>query len=188
MGKKRTGKGKYLFIYLACFLTVGSWMCGCYTFPKKQINFPEKYQGEQQLIRAKNSLARRDFSGASKKAEDILSRFAKTHSSEALFLLGLIYAHPDNPQSNLKKSSRYFKKLMAKNGFSESIIKDEVIVLTACLKKMIEKEDNKTMSAKQRVQIGDLNRQIKQLKNQIKKLKEIDLGIEEKKREVPPQK
>jgi tetratricopeptide (TPR) repeat protein len=201
MGKKQTWKGQHFLLCLACGLIAGLWLCGCHPLPKKNINFPDQYQGEQQLLRAKALMAAGDFKGAIKKTKKVLNRFPHTHGSKALFQLGLIYANPKNPDADYKISKKCFGEFMQRSDFSKSDVKDEAVTMNFLLQKMIEKENKTAKIDKQNLQINKLQREIiqqkdqikksqrelTQLKDQIKRLKEIDLGVEEKKREKAPQ-
>lgn len=195
MGRKRTQKRHHLFLYIACFMIVLSGIFGCLSSPKKNIYFPEKLQAEQQLMRSKVLMEKGDFPGALKKAEDVYKEFPKTYGSQALFQIGLIYAHPENPGLDYKKSSEYLDELSKRSDFDKSSIKDETLILSHFLEKSIKKETNgkeekiKILNgkvAKLKREVSNLESQIVDLKNQIKQLKEIDLKIEEKKREVMP--
>jgi hypothetical protein len=197
MGKKQAWKGQHFLLCLACGLIAGLWLCGCHPLPKKNINFPDQYQGEQQLFRAKALMAAGDFKGAIKKTKKVLNRFPHTHGSKALFQLGLIYANPKNPDADYKTSKKCFGEVMQRSDFSKSDVKDEVVTINFLLQKMSDKENKKTKIDKQNLQIKklqeeitqlkDQQEEITQLKDQIERLKEIDLGVEEKKREIAPQ-
>ncbi len=57
--------------------------------------------------------SKKDFKGALEENEKILSVFEKTSpGDEALFSIGLIYSHHDNPEKDYKKSVAYFKKMI----------------------------------------------------------------------------
>ncbi len=187
MGKEQAWKGQHFLLCFACGLIAGLWLCGCHPLPKKNINFPDQYQGEQQLSRAKALMAQGDFKGAIKKTKKVLNRFPHTHGSKALFQLGLIYANPKNPDSDYKRSKKCFNELMQRSDFSKSDVKDEAVTINFLLQKMIDKENKKAKIDKQNLQIKKLQKEITQLKDQIERLKEIDLGVEEKKREIAPQ-
>ncbi len=54
-----------------------------------------------------------DFEKALKRNQEILSANPKTPpGDEALFNIGLIYAHSENPQKNYRKSMEYFHRLL----------------------------------------------------------------------------
>ncbi len=187
MGKEQAWKGQHFLLCLACGLIAGWWLCGCNPFPKKNINFPAQYEGEQQLLRAKALMAAGDFESAKKKTKKVLNRFPHTHGSKALFQLGLIYANPKNPDADYRTSKKCFSEFMQRSDFHKSDVKDEVVTINFLLQKMIDKENKKAKIDKQNLQIKKLEKEIIQLKDQIERLKEIDLGVEEKKREIAPQ-
>ncbi|MBW1829597.1 MAG: hypothetical protein JRI74_09275 [Deltaproteobacteria bacterium] len=90
-----------------------------------------------------------------------------TPGVEALYLMGIIYAHPQNPDSSLDRSLESFHILIKKHPKSDLTREAEAWVSTL---RKIKKRD----------------KEILELKDQIDKLKEIDLGIEEKKRRELP--
>ncbi len=54
-----------------------------------------------------------DFENATRKCQEMLSRSPKTAPvDQALFDMGLLYAHPRSPKKDYKKSADYFKKLL----------------------------------------------------------------------------
>jgi tetratricopeptide (TPR) repeat protein len=65
-----------------------------------------------------------DFERALKRNQEILSANPKTSpGDEALFNIGLIYAHPENPQKDYKKSMVYFQRLLKE--FPRSFLVEE---------------------------------------------------------------
>ena len=97
MGRKRTRKRKHLFLYLACLLTAFFVISGC-------LHFPKKWQGEQHLEKARSLIARGEYEAALQESKTVLSKFPKSLAAQALFQMGLIYAHPENPNPNYLKS------------------------------------------------------------------------------------
>ena len=128
--------------------------------------------------------------------------------------MGLIYANPQNPKADYRKSLVYFERL--KREFPSSDLRSDAEIWILVLQKISEKDkdieilrkiwnqkarelaekqedvnklrnqveslQNQTKSLQS--QTGQLDEQIKDLQKQIKQLKEIDLGIEEKKRDA----
>ena len=181
MGRKRTGKGKYILFYLACFMTVLFGFMGC-------IYFQERNQSEQCLIRAKTLMDRKYYKESLEEYSKALRLFPHILGDQALFQMGLIYISPGNANQDYHKSLQYFQRVG--NEFPNSEIRGEADTWVFLLHKIIKK-------GKKIDQLNNKNRFFeralkekeeitKNLKDQIEKLKEIDLGIEEKKRNTIP--
>ncbi len=154
MGRKRTGKRKRLFFYLACIL-IGPLVLGGCAFKEKLL------LGETQDL-----MIRGDYSRALEKNRQILERYPRM-GDRSLFQMGLISAHPKNPGKDYKKSLRYFQRLIEE--FPKSDLKNQAQIWVLSLQEVIEKD-----------------KKIDNLQRQIEKLKEIDLGIQEKKEKSLP--
>jgi tetratricopeptide (TPR) repeat protein len=73
-----------------------------------------------------------DFENALKRCQQVLSVSPKTPpGDEALFDMGLIYAHPENPKKDYKKSVDYFKRLLKE--FPRSLFIEEARMWIAVL-------------------------------------------------------
>jgi tetratricopeptide (TPR) repeat protein len=128
--------------------------------PKQaEIKTEEPDEAREALVRSQRLLAQGDFDGALASAQRALSLSARKPSEEdALLTLGSIYAHPGNPKKDFTKSLEFFRKLV--------------------------KEHPKSPSAEQgKIWIGVLQENEK-LNEMIQKSKQVDLEIEEKKREI----
>ena len=105
--------------------------------------------------------------GCAGKIEEILRSGQVDHADEALYLMGVIYAHPKNPGASLNRSIESFQILIKKHPQSDR--RQEAVAWISKLRK-----------------IRTMEKEILDLKDQIDKLKKIDLGIEEKKRRNLP--
>jgi outer membrane protein assembly factor BamD (BamD/ComL family) len=119
----------------------------------------EPDEARETLLRSQRLLGQGDFDGAVAAAQRVLSLSPPRPSQdEALLTLGLIYAHPGNPKKDFAKSLEFFRRLV--------------------------KEYPKSHSAEQgKIWIGVLQENEK-LNEVIQKSKQVDLEIEEKKREI----
>jgi tetratricopeptide (TPR) repeat protein len=118
----------------------------------------EEYgEAREHLLRSQKFLAQGNYEAAVSENKKILSssdpRFPK---DEALFNLGLIYAHFGNPQQDLEKSIEFFKTLIKNNPKSPLVEQAKVWVEIL--------QEN-----------GELN-------HLLRKLKQVDIEIEEMKR------
>jgi hypothetical protein len=206
MGSKRTWKRQYVFLYSACCLTFISIFSGCGHFsgfyPRKES------QAEKHLANVAELMEKGDYSGSLKQIEKLLLLYPQKRRDNALFQMGLIYMHPENPQRNYYKALDSFTALGENKKFAKSRLKTEALLYSDLLKKIIDKNREtkrlrlkiKSLEAermamqkdkdelnntnnKLHTRLKKLKNRIKGLQNQIADLKEIDLGIEEKKRE-----
>lgn len=111
----------------------------------------------------------------------MLHRFPQKYGSHALYMMGLIYANPEYTYVNYDISIHFFKKLVKE--YPESVFKEKAKIWIWLL--------NQNMNYAEKIyllenELRTEKKQIINLQNQIKRLKEIDLGIEEKKREALP--
>ncbi len=73
-------------------------------------------EGRDHLLRSQKFLAQGNYEGAIGENKKVLSLSdSRSPKDEALFNLGLIYAHFGNPQQDLQKSIEFFKTLIKNN-------------------------------------------------------------------------
>lgn len=182
MGRERTGKRSHLFLYLAGLIVLLFVMSGC-------VGFIKQWHGKQQLDRAKSLLSGRDYQSSLRENEEVLRLFPQVLGDQALFQMGLIYAHPDNPARNYQKSVQCLQMII--EDFPSSSLRCQAEILVLFLRAIAKKDDKlQELTKKKRLLDDKLNKkkqEIENLRNQINKFKEIDLGIEEKKRNVLPE-
>ncbi len=181
MGGKRNRTGKQVYFCLASLILL--FLSGCATIDRTKervevatvsaetkepvvigtplITTPpkkERVEVREPVFRGQKLLSPGDYEGFLKENEKALSlsgnKFAK---DEALFNLGLAYAHPGNPKKDYGKSISFFKRLL--KDYPQSPLSDQA---KAWLEVLQENE---------------------KLIEMIEKSKQIDLEIEERKRE-----
>jgi TolA-binding protein len=104
-------------------------------------------------------MAQRDYDGSLKLSERALAQAgSQGPADEALFSLGLIYAHLDNPKKDYAKALTYFQRLVKE--FPKSPLAEEAKAWAGVL------QENQS------------------LKEVIEKTKEVDIAVDEKKREI----
>jgi len=182
MGRKRTRARK--FIYLCTAGLIFFVLSGCAFFKEKEkVEFRrEEVQAEkvpkeslpkkgeismlsEHLLRARQLLEQRDFDGSLKESQKILSLSGQNPpGDEALFNMGLIYAHFGNPKKDYSKSIGFFRKLMKE--YPQSPLAEQARIFTGILQ-----ESEK------------LSQTIQKLNQVIEESKHVDIEIEEKKRE-----
>jgi tetratricopeptide (TPR) repeat protein len=118
----------------------------------------EEWEAREYLLRGQKFLAQGDYEGSVNENQKVLSM--STHrppEDEALFNLGLIYAHFANPKKDFGKSLDFFNKLI--KNYPENHLVEQSKIWIEVLQK---------------------NEELNQV---IQKLKQVDIEIEEKKRE-----
>ena len=160
MGRKRTWKRQHLLFYFVCCLIITSGLTAC-------AHLEETWQPEDPILQATTLMQNGKYKAALGKIEEILRSGQVEQADEALYLMGVIYAYPKNPGASLKRSIESFQILIKKH--PQSNRKQEAVAWISKLRK-----------------IRTMEQEILDLKDQIDKLKKIDLGIEEKKRRSLP--
>ena len=185
MGTKYSRKRKHIFLYLACWLILLFVGAGCsplYYQHEEEGGLPRLgTEAGQLLFQAKSSFAKGDFLVSFKESREILTRFPQKYGDHALYIMGMICADPAYPNTNYEISMHYFDRLI--NEYPNSPFKRKAKIWIGLLNQNLEK--NKQITALKN-ELNSHKKQINNLLNQLKKLKEIDLGIEEKKREALP--
>ncbi|HYA93837.1 MAG TPA: tetratricopeptide repeat protein [Thermodesulfobacteriota bacterium] len=120
----------------------------------------ESEEGRQHLIRSQQLLAQGNYEGAVGEGQKVLtSSDPRSSKDEALFTLGLIFAHFGNPQRDAQKSFEYFRRLV--RNYPKSPFVEQAKIWVGIL------EENE------------------ELNYLIQKLKQVDIDIEEMKRNRP---
>lgn len=125
---------------------------------KEQEGTKEDIKGHEHLLHGQELFNQGDYEGSLKEYKEVLSLSAnRTPADEALFNMGLIYAHPGNPKRSLATSLSVFQKLM--KDYPQSPWAEQAKIWAGLL------QENET------------------LKQVIEKSKQVDIEIEERKRE-----
>lgn len=173
MGRKRTRAREFIYFCIAglIFFT----FLGCAVLDEKQ-KIEVKKEGSQKkeetlkilskhFLRARKLLEQRDYDGSFKENQKILSFSGQNPpGDEALFNMGLIYAHYGNPKKDYSKSIVFFKKLM--KDYPQSPFVEQARICTGIL------QENEKLS-----------QTIQKLNQVIEESKQVDIEIEERKRE-----
>lgn len=119
----------------------------------------------EHLLRAKRLLEQKDYDGSLKESQLVLSLSGQNPpGDEALFSMGLIYAHFGNPRKDYGKSIVFLKKLV--KDYPQSAFAEQARIWVRVLQ-----ENEK------------LEQTIQKLNQIIEESKQVDIEIEEKKRE-----
>ena len=178
MGRKQGRHWQYL--YICIIILIGIYCCGCarqkviqkeavYVLPQPQTIEKCKEEENELLQRSEELLEQGDYSGALATNQEILSAPDDAlPKDEALYNIGIIYAHYENPDRNYKKAIRAFKKLM--NKYPASPLMEQTKVWVETLQKIENLESTNE----------SLELNIECLEETIESLKRVDTDIEQK--------
>lgn len=182
MGRKRTRARKFIYLCTAGLIFLSLFGCAS-LIEKDKVELKREEARKQKiqkgdlqneetlkilsehLLRARKLLEQRDFDGSLKENQKVLS-LSSQHSpaDEALFNMGLIYAHFGNPKKDYSKSVGFFRKLMKE--YPQSPFWEQARIWTGIL------QENEKLS-----------QTIQKLNQVIEESKHVDIEIEERKRE-----
>lgn len=150
----------YLYLSIACMIFIS--LAGCATLKEMEA----KRETREYFTTAQKLLEQGDYEGSLRENEKVLSLYDNIPpGDEALFNIGLIYAHYGYPKRDYKKSLDLFKRLLMM--FPQSPLVGQAKIWMGIL------QENQR-----------LNREIEELNKTIKKSKQVDIEIEEKKKEL----
>lgn len=151
MGEKRLREGQYVYFCVACLIFL--FLTGCALV--KEIR--DREEARDSLLRGRALLAQGDYEGSLKENQRVLSLYPnRSPGDEALFNMGLVYAHVGNPKRDYRKALGYFRRLPSE--YPQSPLVEQA-----------------------RIWIGVLQANEK-LSEMFEKSKQVDIEIEEKKR------
>jgi hypothetical protein len=199
MGDQRARQRKYFLFCLACCIISSIGLGGC-------LYYPEKWKSEEHLALSKYYLQKGNFKASLKESQTALELFPRLLGDQALFQIGLVHAHPDNPDQNLQNSKAAFQRLLKDYPNSNLRTQAELWIIQFRRAQALETElnnkkqeigklqdrmkknqaQNKKLQKEYIQKIKTHEKEIRELKNNIKRLKEIDLKIDEKKRKTIP--
>jgi tetratricopeptide (TPR) repeat protein len=149
---------------------------------------PPPPQGDQQLLEARQFMARGDYRRAVDISQRVLRQFPDSLADQALFQLGLIYAHPANPERNVQNAVEAFQHIIDRYPTSQLHPQAELwLVVLGNLRAQEEQiQDLKQRNVPLKKTVKIQRQKINQLREQLEKFKRIDIKMEEKKRTTIP--
>ena len=181
MGRKRTRAWKYVYFCTTGLILILLSNCASSEKSKVEIRGREESHQNRNLLHIRELLNQGDYEDALKECQQVLSLSSPASpKDEALFDMGLIYAYPENPKKDYGKSLDAFKKLI--KDYPRSPLVDQARIWIGVLV-----ENEKLNQTNERLNQANekLNQTIGKLNQVIEKSKQVDIEIEEKKREKP---
>ncbi|MGE5840651.1 MAG: tetratricopeptide repeat protein, partial [Deltaproteobacteria bacterium] len=129
-----------------------------------------QWQGEQDLRDAKRLLSNGQFSASEQKTSIVLQAFPKELGDEALFQLGLVYSHPENPAADYEKSRRFFERVLIQ--YPDSSRRDEAKAFRFALSRIAD-NDEKILTLEEKIRRLELSSEsqektLRQLQDQLR--------------------
>jgi len=160
LGRKRTGTRERLYLSIAGIIFIS--FAGCATWKGMEA----KREARENLITAQKLLDQGDYEGSLKENQKVLSLYGHVPpGDEALFNTGLIYAHYGYAKRDYKKSLDIFKRLV--KVFPQSPLAGQAKIWIGIL------QENER-----------LTREIEEVNKTLKKSKQVDIELDEKKKEL----
>lgn len=187
MGRERTRAGKFIYFCAAGLIFFS--LSGCSTMKKEFTRISREEPAKPasgDILRAKKLFDLGDYAGSLEETQKILSRSSNNGPrDQALFTMGLIYTHADNPQRDLEKALYSFRTVLKE--YPQSPLAGEAKVLVGVLREnqrlgqMVRKFKQENEELAQVVQ--KFKKENQELGQVIEKFKQVDIDVEEKKRE-----
>jgi len=131
LGREHIGEGKLICLFIACLISFTLFACNAL---KERVR--EK-DASGHLLHAKELLTQGNYEKALEENQKALTLSGKNPpGDEALFNMGLIYAHPENHKKNFKKSLSFFQRLI--KNYPQSPLSEQARIWIGVLQ-MIEK-------------------------------------------------
>ncbi len=195
MGRERNGTWKYLHLSVACIIFIS--LAGCSTLEEMDI----RRETRTHLITARESLGKGDYEGSLKENQKVLSLSRNVPpADEALFNMGLLYGHYEYAKGDPRKSLDHFKRLVevfprspfagqAKIWIGMLQENERVNRENERLSRRIEELDRGIEESERTIRRFQqenqrLNREIEELNRSIRKSKQVDIEVDEKKKEL----
>ena len=193
MGGKRSGARKPIYLCVALLIFLSPLACSLGKMMSTEMVDTTGDEASAHLVLGKTYLAQGEYGSALKESEKVISLAGKNVPvDEALFYMGLIYAHPANSARDYGKAMVLFRRLI--RDYPGSPLVEQAKTMVGLLQEN-DKLDNTTdklnkMIDGQKKTVDRLNNTIDEQKKTIERLngiidelKQVDIGVEQKKRE-----
>lgn len=180
MGNKSVRKWKHLCLYLAGCLTIclvlGSCVAGLSWPQDRRLATSTAHH----LSRGETMLLNGDYGAAHKESCLLLEQFAGQADDQALYLLGMIWIHPDNPRQDLRLADSYYRRIIVHYPESSLVAASRtwraVIASMKEHRQITEKMETTSLALRQQLK-SEANRRI-QLEERLQQMKAIDLDLQ----------
>lgn len=175
MGQKCFGKRQHLLFRIAGGLTIAFLLAGC-------VVPPERWKTEEHLATANYYLSKDDFDAALRESRAILNLYPQLLGDRALFQIGLIYSHPENPAHDFTKAREAFGAIVDR--YPDSFLKPQAELWIMTLRNLQDLESVLSVKDQELSRFKDQQRdqqeKVKKLQEQKQKISETKEDIYEK--------
>lgn len=180
MGHKPTRNRKRFLLYLAGGLIGVLMVCGCTAGLSLPDNRLPTGAATQHLSQGEFMLLSGDYESARKESCMLLEQFAGQVDDRALYLLGLVWIHPDNPQQDTHLADICFRRIVDQHAESPLVAAAETwLALIARLEEneqFVERMQTTSLALEERLKVEERKRI--QLEERLQQMKAIDLNLE----------
>jgi len=181
MGHKPTRKRQRFHVYIAGCL-IGGLLCmscatGAFHAPGDQ---DPAIIAERHLALGECRLQQGDFEAARRQCDTILARYPGRSDDQALYLLGMVLVHPDNPSQDIQQAAACFQDIVAR--YPDSDLRTASRTWLALISQLEESrhtvERLESTSATLKMQVKEEQDQRLRLEERLQQMKTIDLTVE----------
>ena len=180
MGHKPTRKRQRFHLYLAGCLMAGFFIMGCATVLSSPGDQDPDRIAARHLAQGKCRLQRGNFEAAQQECNTVLTQYSGSSDDQALYLLGMVLVHPDNPRQDLQQAVNCFQDIVGRYPDSDLVVASQTwLALIAQLEarqRLV--EDLESASATLEKQLKDEKAKRIRLEERLRQLKAIDLTVE----------
>ena len=180
MGYKPTREWKRFFLYIACCLIGGVLVSSCATGMALQGNPSPPTVAAQHLSKGEFMLLMGDYDSAREECCVLLEQFPGQVDDQALYLLGLVWVHPENPQQDIHRADICFRRIVEQHPTSPLVVASETwlawIARQEQQNQFVERMQTTTLSLEQRLQ-AEKDKRL-QLEERLQQMKAVDLNLE----------
>jgi hypothetical protein len=153
------------------------WSCAVGFVPASRTDRPSV---ECHLFLGESLLARGDYAGARVQAEHVLEHFPGHADDQALYLMGMVLIHPDNPQGDPREAAAAFRRLVVGSPDSPLVAGARTwLALIADLEHGARAAERlKAQNQTLREQLDDETEKRLKLEERLQQMKAVDLTVE----------
>lgn len=165
MGRKYFRTGKHVLLCIAGIIIL--LLSGCATFKELQT----RHIAKKNLLHSSELLEAGDFKGSLEESRKVLSLFVDgPPADEALFNIGLVYAHYANTEKDYKKSLIHFNKII--NEYPRSHLLVQAKIWVNILDSLEKKEAKKNKATTKKKKTTAKKKQLNSKNNELIKITE----------------
>ncbi|GEM_PF-3164272 len=180
MGNKSERKRQHLCLHLAGCLTVCLVLGSCVAGLSRPQDHSLSPSAAHHLSRGETMLRNGDYDAAHRESCVLLDQFNGQADDQALYLLGMIWIHPDNPRQDLRLADTYYRRIIDQYPDSSLVAASRtwraVIADLEEHRQLKEQMETTSLALQQQLKSAE-NRRI-QLEERLQQMKAIDLDLQ----------